>query len=539
MVGFNKFGVMVDCSRNAVMTVEQLKHFITVISKMGYNQVHLYMEDTYEVNDEAFFGYLRGKYSKEELKELDDFAYGLGVELVPNIQTLAHMAAFLKWRTDLKDIDDIMLVNDDKVYELIDRMFASLRECFRTPLLHIGMDEAHNLGRGRFLDNYGLQDRFDILLSHLNRVCEIADKYSFEPMMWSDMFYRIANGGDYYAANSKFDTTIKEKIPENLTLVYWDYYNLDKKIYDGMIKGHKQLSEKIIFGGGAWKWSGFAPHNYFSLKATKPAVRACKDGKIKDLFMTMWGDNGGECSSYAVLPTLCYAACIAQDITKMSDIKEKFYEWVGVKYDDFMLLDTPNIIESTIKDNNGGRPQVVNPSKYFLYADCFMSIFQNAEKAEYCEKYTAIARKLKYASKRAGEYAYLFDTLASLCDLLSVKVNICTRTRDAYASGNKEQLDIVITDYKKMIKLTKTFIDTFRKQWFIENKPHGFDVQDIRLGGLVGRMQACLERLIKYRDGVITSIPELEEKIVPITDKVINYNCWRNNVSTNMFDFLY
>ncbi|MBR5473738.1 MAG: family 20 glycosylhydrolase, partial [Clostridia bacterium] len=217
---FNKFGVMIDCSRNAVMTVEQLKKFITVISKMGYNQVQLYMEDTYEVNDEKFFGYLRGKYTKPELKELDDFAYSLGVELVPNIQTLAHMAAFLKWRHNIKDIDDILLVDDDRVYDLIDRMFASLRECFRTNLLHIGMDEAHNLGRGRYLDAHGLKDRFDILLSHLNRVCQIADKYDFEPMMWSDMFYRLASGGNYYAVGSKFDSSISEKIPEKLTLVY-------------------------------------------------------------------------------------------------------------------------------------------------------------------------------------------------------------------------------------------------------------------------------------------------------------------------------
>ena len=137
---FNKFGVMIDCSRNAVMTVEQLKKFITVLSKMGYNQVHLYMEDTYEVNDEAYFGYLRGKYSKEELKNLDNFADSIGVELVPNIQTLAHMAPFLRWRTDIKDADDIMLAGDDKVYDLIDRMFASLRSCFRTNKLHIGMD---------------------------------------------------------------------------------------------------------------------------------------------------------------------------------------------------------------------------------------------------------------------------------------------------------------------------------------------------------------------------------------------------------------
>ena len=174
-----------------------------------------------------------------------------------------------------------------------------------------------------------------------------------------------------------------------------------------MINGHKQLSDKIVFGGGAGKWSGFAPHNYFSIRTTKLAVKACIDGGIKDVFFTMWGDNGAECSSYAVLPSLCYAACIAQGITKMSDIKQKFYEWVGVKYDDFMLLDAPNRIENIDK--------VVNPSKYFLYADCFMSIFQNTEKAEYCEKFASIARELKLASKRAGEYAYLFDNLSSLC----------------------------------------------------------------------------------------------------------------------------
>ena len=391
---FNKLGVMIDCSRNAVMTVEQLKKYITLLSRMGYNQVHLYMEDTYEVNGEAFFGYLRGKYSKQELKELDDFADSIGVELVPNIQTLAHMAAFIRWRGDIRDIDDILLVGDEKVYDLIDRMFASLRECFRTKNLHIGMDEAHNLGRGRYLDAHGLQNRFDILLGHLNRVCEIADKYNFEPMMWSDMFYRLASGGEYYEVSSKFDESIKAKIPEKLTLVYWDYYTKDKKRYLGMINGHRQLSDKIAFGGGAWRWSGFAPHNYFSLKATKAAISACVETNLQDVFITMWGDNGGECSSYAVLPTLCYAACIAQGITKLSDVKQKFFEWVGVKFDDFMLLDSPNLIDDLKKSNND-RELIVNPSKYFLYADCFMSIFQNTEKAEYCEKYLKILNNVK------------------------------------------------------------------------------------------------------------------------------------------------
>lgn len=39
---------------------------------MGYNRFILYTEDTYEVDNEIFFDYFRGKYTQSELKELDD-----------------------------------------------------------------------------------------------------------------------------------------------------------------------------------------------------------------------------------------------------------------------------------------------------------------------------------------------------------------------------------------------------------------------------------------------------------------------------------
>jgi len=522
---FNKFGVMVDCSRNGVMTVDALKKFITILGKMGYNQVHLYMEDTYEVDGEPQFGYLRGKYTKEELKELDDFAFALGIELVPNIQTLAHLSTYLRWRSEIVDTNDIMLVGDDRVYDLIGRMFRSLRACFRTNALHIGMDEAHMLGRGKYYDLHGPENRFRILCTHLQKVSAIAVEHGFQPMMWSDMFYRIANGGRYYESGSKFDPSIKAQIPENLTLVYWDYFSHDRKRYDRMIHGHRQLSEQLAFAGGAWRWSGFAPHNAFAIKATKVALSACVDGGIRDAFMTLWGDDGAECSSFAVLPTLCYAACIAQGITKMADIRAKFREWVGLRFEDFMLLDVPNQIEP--------RKDVINPCKYMLYADCFLSIFQNLEKAEAARTYAAFARKLSYAAKRAGEYAYLFETMAKLCSVLEIKQDICTRTRKAYESGDKQQLDAVIRDYKKMIKRTEAFYNAFRAQWYSENKPHGFDVQDLRLGGLLQRMRTCRDRLVAYRNGAASSIPELEEAIVPFAEKHMVYNSWQKTASVN------
>ena len=58
---YKSLGVMLDFSRNGVMTLESLKRFLTIIKKMGYNTLFLYMEDTYEVEGEPHFGYMRSR----------------------------------------------------------------------------------------------------------------------------------------------------------------------------------------------------------------------------------------------------------------------------------------------------------------------------------------------------------------------------------------------------------------------------------------------------------------------------------------------
>ena len=58
---YERLGVMIDMSRNAVMSVDSLKKFLPILKKMGYNSVMLYTEDTYEVEGEPFFGYFRRK----------------------------------------------------------------------------------------------------------------------------------------------------------------------------------------------------------------------------------------------------------------------------------------------------------------------------------------------------------------------------------------------------------------------------------------------------------------------------------------------
>ena len=530
---FNRFGIMLDCSRNAVMSVPTLKNWIDIMADLGYNTFMLYTEDTYEVDNQPYFGYLRGRYSQKELREIDDYAFEKGIELIPAIQTLAHLNSIFRWPAyrGMHDCNDILLSGDDKTYQLIEDMFASLEKTLRTRIVNIGMDEAHMLGRGRYQDIHGFENRFDILLNHLKRVAEIAEKHGFECIMWGDMFFRLL-GGDYYK-NVSVPEKIRKMIPDNVNLVYWDYYSTDREHYSAQIKTHSAIKEGIWFAGGLWSWTGFAPHNRYSIDATKSAFDACRKQGVKDVFLTMWGDNGAECSKFSLLPSLYYASQIAHGETDSDTIKKGFYEKFGIAFDDFMLTDLPNT-PNEIK--NG----IVNPEKYMLYNDCLLGQLDSTVRENDAEAYAACAEKLKCIEFNP-EYGYLFKTLRTLCEALSVKFDIGVRTRKAYEAKDKAALNNIIADYEHLIVLIDAFYTAFKEQWEKENKPNGFEVQDIRIGGLRLRVHHCKERLEAFVQGKIPSLTELEEPILDFcgfgkahNPAPISFNSWGASASVDL-----
>ena len=229
------------------MSVSGLKNFINVLSKMGYNRLLLYTEDTYEVKDEPLFGYMRGRYTVQELKEIDSYADSKGIELIPCIQTLSHLEQIFYWAPyrSIRDMQDTLLVDEERTYELIEHMFATCAEAYKARKIHIGMDEAHYLGLGRYLDKHGFSDRTELFLRHLNKVCAIAEKYGLKPMMWSDMFFHLAFN-KYYTEEGEIPEWVRKKAPKNVELVYWDYYSETKELYSAMLEKHLSFDNEIL-----------------------------------------------------------------------------------------------------------------------------------------------------------------------------------------------------------------------------------------------------------------------------------------------------
>ena len=527
-------GVMLDVSRNAVMNMDNLKDFLKILKKMGYNCMFLYAENTYEVEGEPYFGYMRGRYSKEEMREMDEYARGLGIEIIPCIQALAHLTSISKWEQYPMDTEDILMVDDEKTYALIENMFKTLSECFKTKRIHVGMDEAHMLGRGKHLDKYGYETVDALMKRHLDRVVKIAEKFDYELMIWSDMYFRPWNNDVYYIEKKEVPKEYIEALPGNVIPVYWDYYSKDPNRYDDMLYNHAQLSDKTWFAGGAWTWGGFAPLNACSLKCSPPAIKACHKYGVDNIFVTLWGDNGAECSKYSVIPTLFYIAEVARGNEDEALIKEKFEKKFGTGFDEFLSLDIPNHVALT----EGDDVRIICPCKYMLYSDPFLGFLDSTVKLGEGEKYVEYAERIRAAGKKTRTFRYIFDTLAALCDVLRFKYELGVKTRAAYKTGDKaELLRLAKEDYTYTEKALTVFIKTFEKQWMKENKPYGFEVQHARLGGLLYRLSYCKKVLSDYALGKIASIPELEEDILKFRTEgeSIYYNAYSRSFTSNAF----
>ncbi|WP_130858760.1 beta-N-acetylhexosaminidase [Gracilibacillus phocaeensis] len=522
---FQSMGPMFDFSRNAVMRVDQLKGMFRRLALMGFNAAMLYMEDTYEVKEQPYFGYMRGRYSQAELKELDDYAYQLGIELIPCIQTLAHLEEFLKWDAAayLKDTRGVLLTEQEQTYDFLRQMITAAQEPFRSNRIHIGMDEAEELGRGVYLNRFGYRDRLDIMLEHLDRVIEITEGLGLSVMLWSDMFIKLASesGEDQYNMETEISEEMQGKIPSSVTLMYWDYFHTKKEDYKTLIAKHKKLGQTPAFAGGIWVWNTFATKYDLSLKTSKAALQASKEEGIQDVFVTLWGDDGYENNCFSALLGLqLYAEHQYQTNVSTDHLYRRTKFCTGLEAEQFLLLSQLDNIPGVEE----GNLDQTNPSKFLLWQDVLLGLFdKHIEGLDIGSHYQALAQKIRSQRKEQTSLDFIMEVPEKLCDVLAKKASIGIELKQAYDSKHFDVLrDIADNKIPEIIELVRVLHAAHKEQWLTINKPFGWEVIDIRYGGLIARLQTAAERVNTYVRGEVSTIDELEQERLPYNHQVAN-----------------
>ena len=543
-------GTMADVSRNAVMTLESVKKLIRLTAISGYNAMMLYTEDTYEIEGYPYFGHLRGRYTAEELRILDDYADALGIELIPCIQTLAHVNAFFEWQDSerFRDCDDIMLVGDEGVYTLIEAMLKTMSKNLRSRKINIGLDEAFMLGRGQYIERFGFKEKHKIMADHLERVTELCKKYGYAPRMWSDMFFRMTNDGVYRVMGHVVPDHIIESVPADQTLVYWEYIQVNRENYNDMFRQHKMFNNRIAFAGGDASWYGLVPLNKLARKSTIAAAKSIEDNDIKEIYVTMWGDDGAACSFFSTLTTLFIYGEACWTNADEADARSKARLTAVTGLDPEAMLDIEDV--NNVPGRTLFEKTSANPSKYMFYENVLTGKY-DCHIPKGCDAhFAAQAKRWHEEVEKAGEYGYIYESIAAFCDVLALKAEMGLRLTAAYKANDKALVSkIANEEIPEVIRRLGIFHDTLRAQWMKENKTFGFDVMDIRMGGLIGQLKTAGIILNEWLDGRIEKVEELEAPRIPVvtSDKVKGYdngllleNRWERVAGqdvTNMFGY--
>ena len=526
-VWLDRNGVMLDCSRNSVLTMDMIKWYIRFEASLGMNTMMLYTEDTYEVEEYPYFGAYRGRYSSEELHELAVYADQFGIEMIPCIQALAHLKNTLRWEAmaGMQDTDDILMVGESEVYRFVEACIRRATEPFLTKRVHLGMDEAWSLGLGKYLHKNGYHPKSEIMAAHLEQVAQICRKLGLEPMIWSDMYLRMSSqNNDYYDLPLDADLSGAVKPPADVALVYWDYYHTDENFYRQYLRMHSQLSDKVIFAGGGWVWNGVSPNLKGAKDTTEPAMRAVKEAGIREAVCTMWQDDGAETPMGAGLSSIVRFAehGFAKEVSEEA-LKEQFEFLTGTSWEACEILGE--------FDRPQGSAFYDNPSKYLFYQDVLIGLFdeqiRNWDVKSYYEglrdrllkaleegmKRNCTQKDCMQILQRGGGYAEeVLSLYVCLADALSVKAPLGRKLHEAYEKKDRQALAALA---EKEIPLAMEKIRVYRDRrealWNRESRIFGFEVLDIRIGGLLARLESAKKRVEAWVSGEVDSLPELEE----------------------------
>lgn len=490
-----RLGLMVDCSRNAVAKPEMVKKLICILVMAGYDYLELYTEDTYELPGEPYFGYKRGRYRAEELKEIIAFADIFQMEMVPCIQTLAHLKTLVNWQPyyEHMDIDDVLMVNDERTYRLIRKCLRFCREVFHTNRINIGSDEAYRLGRGRYTDVYGYRDKHELYLEHMKKVFALCAEEGFEPEFWADAFYD----------NDRPEREITSIFDGKQTPIVWRYRHTEAEQTRTYLQKTKKYAGKSMYAGALWKCYGYAPDNGRSERSIDVLFDVAEECGVDNILMTTWGNDGSECSVYAVMPSLWHAADTLYPCD--ADISGILQKLTGYTKEEWELCDRLNYVMPEID-------RMCNASKYLLYNDFLVGLLDYNTPDHAGEIYRELLPAFSRLAKRDSPFAYLFITYEALCRLLIQKATYGKRLYRAYQENDRDRMRAMISEIQEIKENLKAFQEAFRSQWMKENKGFGMEVIDLRLGGLVSRTDTVVCVLNDYLSGRVDKIYELEEE---------------------------
>ncbi|MHB9022987.1 MAG: family 20 glycosylhydrolase [Armatimonadota bacterium] len=218
---FRVRAIQVDLARQ-METVDYLRRYIDFTVAQGYNVLFLYLEGRVRTDTFPFMP-KEQSYTLEDMDAVVRHARGANMEVVPGISSLGHAEHFFAY-PGLEHLAEERSGNTrfggkayttfcpskPETYTFLENYMKEIFQVFTSPMVHIGCDEAWNLGYCDLCKPRWQSDGLGaIFTGHLQRMQQIAQGMRKRLWIWDDLY-------------EVFPEEI-EQVPRDIVMCHWQY----------------------------------------------------------------------------------------------------------------------------------------------------------------------------------------------------------------------------------------------------------------------------------------------------------------------------
>ena len=245
--------LMIDMGRKYFPKDVLLKFIDSMsLAQFNYLQLHFSENEGFRIESEVAPEIVSDDYlTKNEIREVIQYANHLGIEIIPDFDTPGHLKQLLKdkpeWQLRKKNADGqlenypsaLNIVNPEAVL-FIESLYKEYAELFYgSTYFHIGGDEfvdfdeidAYPDLKEAAVALFGEQaTAMDYFVHYVNQIAEKISSWGFVPRVWNDGFYRL---------NRKEIVTLSDKVE----ITYWTKWHQQMAPVETFIdKGYQVLN---------------------------------------------------------------------------------------------------------------------------------------------------------------------------------------------------------------------------------------------------------------------------------------------------------
>ena len=259
---FSFRGFHLDVARGGVPTVDYLKKLLKWLFLLKYNYLALYLEDLFPWERYPDIGVHRGRYTRDELREVIEYGQRLGIEVFPSLELLGHMEnilmlpPYMRYSEWHNPGEGVLNVADEEARRFGLSLLEEVLDFFPSRYIHIGGDETWALGRGKSLDVTGVFRGPELYEEYTRLLVEAVARRGKVPMIWGDMI-RAA----YLRESEKalWRRVLESPIWREAVIANWDYSPRDIEHFRKVIRELSEKGLKQVVAPGLWNWNRFYP----------------------------------------------------------------------------------------------------------------------------------------------------------------------------------------------------------------------------------------------------------------------------------------